>query len=255
MPTTLSVPAHSGKLHRIATPGAAMLSPHPTTATLETPELGEFLRGVSHEFANLLNAVAMNAEIIKVLLDRGNTTVAREALDQLLADCTRCTRLVQSFQYFGTALQPSPSERVSADLLLQSAIAQMQGELPDTGISFHIVGATASELEIDVPAWTSALAGLLRNAAEAGATTIDMSVVATATDRLRVDVADNGSGIESCWSARVTEPFFTTRRAQGAAGLGLTLAQELVRRHAGALLIHSEGHNRGTTVSIELPRR
>ena len=227
----------------------------PASAAHEIPELGAFVRGLAHEVANPLNAVAMNAEIVKVLLDRGDVPAARAALDKLLADCTRCGHLVQNFQQFGAALQPSPREHISADLLLQSAIAHMQSELPDTGISFRIDGDTAAELDIDVPAWTSALAGLLRNAAEAGATTIDLSVIATASDRLRIDVVDNGNGIETCWSACVTEPFFTTRRAQGAGGLGLTLAQEIVRRHAGTLLINSEGHHRGTTVSIELQRR
>jgi signal transduction histidine kinase len=137
-------------------------------------------------------------------------------------------------------------------MLLQSAISQMQGELPDTGIEFVLGGATDAQLDVDTHTFERALAGVLRNSAEAGATTINIGVGA-ADGNVCIDIADNGSGIEARWCERMTEPFFTTRRAQGASGLGLTLAQEIVRRHGGTLRIATtEGH--GTIVTLELPQ-
>jgi two-component system sensor histidine kinase FlrB len=215
-------------------------------------ELGAFVRGLAHDIANPLNAMAMNAELTRVLLDRGDQAATRDALQHLLADCARCGRLVQSFQRFGAALQAGAPTRMSAAKLLQSALAQMQGELPDAGLEFRIGGASDAELAVDGPALERALAGILRNAAEAGATTVDLQVSADAAG-VRIAIADNGSGIEARWQERVIEPFFTTRRPQGASGLGLTLAYEIVRRHAGTLHIASDGR-RGTTVTIELPR-
>ena len=215
-------------------------------------ELGEFVRGLAHDIANPLNAMAMNAELTRVLLDRGNDAAAREALQRLLSDCARCGRLVQSFQRFGAALQSSPHDQIAAGMLLQFAISQMQGELPDTGIEFQIGGATDTPMNVDIPALERALGGVLRNAAEAGATTISMHIAA-AKGGVRIDITDNGSGIEARWLPRVTEPFFTMRRPQGASGLGLSLAQEIVRRHGGTLNIASDGSH-GTTVTIDLPR-
>ena len=215
-------------------------------------ELGEFVRGLAHDIANPLNAMAMNAELTRVLLDRGDAAAAREALDRLLADTARCGRLVQSFQRFGATLQAGERDRASAGTLLQSAISQMQGELADTGIEFVLGGATDAPLEVDVPAFERALGGVLRNAAEAGATTIKMDVAA-ADGNVRIAIADNGSGIEARWRERVTEPFFTTRRPQGASGLGLTLAQEIVRRHGGTLRVGA-AETRGTTITLELPQ-
>jgi len=215
-------------------------------------DLGEFVRGLAHDIANPLNAMAMNAELTRVLLDRGDATAAREALERLLADTARCGRLVQSFQRFGAALQAGARDRVAAGMLLQSAISQMQGELPDTGIEFVLGGATDAQLDVDTHTFERALAGVLRNSAEAGATTINIGIGAAAGN-VRIDIADNGSGIEARWRERMTEPFFTTRRAQGASGLGLTLAEEIVRRHGGTLRIATtEGH--GTIVTLELPQ-
>ena len=228
-----------------------MPSPRTNPAMPEVLELGEFVRGLAHDFANPLNAIAMNAELVKVLLDRGDAAAAREGLEHLLSDCTRCGRLVQSVQRFGASLQAGAREEVAAGALVQSAIALMQDELPDTGIEFHVAGATDAPLAVDHVACTRALCGILRNAAEAGATTIRIDI-ARADRRVHIDIADNGCGIEARWLAHATEPFFTTRRAQGGSGLGLTLAGEIARRHAGTLDISSDA-DRGTRVILELP--
>jgi signal transduction histidine kinase len=215
-------------------------------------ELGEFVRGLAHDLANPLNALAMNAELTKVLLDRGDSAAAREVLQRLLADCARCGRLVQSFQRFGAALQASPRERVAVGTLLQTSIQHMHCEPGSSAVEIHFHGATDALVEVDNPAFERAFAGVLCNASEAGATTIDVRI-ATDEEWARIDIIDNGSGIEARWHERVMEPFFSTRRSKGASGLGLTLMRELLRRHAGGLHIES-APGRGTTVTIELPR-
>ena len=232
--------------------GNAMHPPRTSPAIAPGLELGEFVRGLAHDIANPLNAMAMNAELTRVLLDRGDLAAARDALDRLLSDTTRCGRLVQSFQRFGAALQAGARDRAAAGMLVQSAAAQMRDELPNTGIEFVVSGATDAQVEVDVPALERALAGVLRNAAEAGATTIAIRVAAE-HGNVRIEIADNGSGIEARWRERVTEPFFTTRRPQGASGLGLTLAQEIVRRHDGTLGV-AAGEQHGTTITIQLPQ-
>jgi signal transduction histidine kinase len=128
----------------------------------------------------------------------------------------------------------------------------MQGELPDTGLEFHIDGATDAQLNVDAPAFVRAVAGVLRNAAEGGATTVSLQVAAR-TNEVVIAIADNGSGIEARWLSRVSEPFFSTRRTHGASGLGLTLTQEILRRHGGTLEITSVPGT-GTTVTLQLPR-
>lgn len=228
-----------------------MHTAHHDNAARDPLELGEFVRGLAHDIANPLNAMAMNAELVRVLLDRGDDAAARDALQRLLADCARCGKLVQSFQRFGAALQPAAHTTVAAGDLLQAAISQARGELPDAGVEFRISGATDLELDVDVPALERAFAGILRNAAEAGATTVNVEVAGAAAG-VRITIADNGGGIEARWRERVTEPFFTTKRPQGASGLGLTLAQEIMRRHSGALDFRSDvGH--GSVVTIDLP--
>lgn len=219
-------------------------------ASAEPLELGEFVRGLAHDIANPLNSLAMNAELAKVLFDRGDATAMRDTLERLLADCARCGQLVQNFQGFGAALRASPPEAVDVATLVQSSIELTQSEVLTGAVEFHVEGAKHASLHADREAMERALAAILRNAVEAGATTIGVRIEA-ARGRVRLQVTDNGCGIEARWLERVTEPFFSTRRAQGGIGLGLSLACEILRRHGGTLDIQSQAGS--TVVRIELP--
>jgi signal transduction histidine kinase/CheY-like chemotaxis protein len=72
-------------------------------------------------------------------------------------------------------------------------------------------------------------------------------------DYVRVQVADNGTGIPARYLDRVTEPLFSTKPADRGSGLGLCMVQRFAAQADGALGIDSiEG--RGTRVSVWLPR-
>ncbi len=70
-----------------------------------------------------------------------------------------------------------------------------------------------------------------------------------------VTVADNGRGIPAEALTHITEAFYRVdkarSRAQGGAGLGLTLCQKIAELHHGALFFESE-ETHGTTVTVTL---
>ncbi|MDR7276916.1 sensor histidine kinase [Catenuloplanes atrovinosus] len=75
-------------------------------------------------------------------------------------------------------------------------------------------------------------------------------------DDLRVDVADDGSGIPAADLPRLFDRFWRAEasrsREYGGSGLGLAIVQAIVRAHGGRVTVESEvGH--GTTVSLFLP--
>jgi len=67
-----------------------------------------------------------------------------------------------------------------------------------------------------------------------------------------VDVRDNGRGIPPEIQGRVFEPFFTTKAIGTGAGLGLSIAQAIVRSHGGFVTL-SSAEGKGTTVTVHLP--
>ena len=73
---------------------------------------------------------------------------------------------------------------------------------------------------------------------------------------VRVDVRDEGEGIDAAHLARLTERFYRVdnarSRAMGGTGLGLALVKHAVARHRGELAIESEP-GFGSTFSVTLP--
>lgn len=67
-----------------------------------------------------------------------------------------------------------------------------------------------------------------------------------------IEVEDNGCGIAPENIPHVCVPFFTTRREQGAMGLGLAIAASVVRTHRGTLTFDS-APGRGTRVIVRFP--
>lgn len=74
-------------------------------------------------------------------------------------------------------------------------------------------------------------------------------------DGCRIRVLDNGRGIPPESLAHLTEAFYrvdkSRSRAQGGAGLGLSLCNEIVRLHGGVMQFESRVGN-GTVVTVEL---
>jgi signal transduction histidine kinase len=72
-----------------------------------------------------------------------------------------------------------------------------------------------------------------------------------------IEVPDNGAGIDADMLPQVFGMFVQARArsTDGNAGLGvgLTLADRLVRGHGGSIEVHSDGLGRGSQFTITLP--
>jgi two-component system, cell cycle sensor histidine kinase and response regulator CckA len=66
-----------------------------------------------------------------------------------------------------------------------------------------------------------------------------------------VQITDQGVGMSEDVRAKIFEPLFTTKAAQGGSGLGLSIVREIVAAHHGEIQVQS-ALGQGTTVSIEL---
>jgi signal transduction histidine kinase len=198
-------------------------------------DLAGFLGGLTHHMASPLNALAMNAELAKVLLDHGKIIQAIEALDRVAGECERCGKLLHDLQRFGTCLQTSPCEPIALQELLDAGHMLMCQQFEGSAPQLHATGANPI-LYVPKEAAESSFAAIFKNAAEAGAGQILIDVT-SAAESVRIDISDDGSGIRDASLPRVTEAFFSTRRDQGHSGLGLALVQQFVQHQGGTLQI------------------
>src|SRR6201996_2223307 len=97
-------------------------------------DLGGFVRHVAHEIANPLNAIMMNAEMAKSLVDRGDIARASEALSRLVNDCARCGKLMRGMQNFGAGVDTREHSEMSAQELIEGSTSNIvfkyTGSLP-----------------------------------------------------------------------------------------------------------------------------
>ncbi|MBN2058072.1 MAG: HAMP domain-containing protein [Candidatus Saganbacteria bacterium] len=80
---------------------------------------------------------------------------------------------------------------------------------------------------------------------------------ADAGDFIRVEIADNGIGIEGSDLQRIFNKFFqvedTLTRKVGGIGLGLAIAKEIIGNHNGRIWAESKGKDRGASFIFMLP--
>jgi signal transduction histidine kinase len=99
------------------------------------------------------------------------------------------------------------------------------------------------------------LVNLLTNAAEASPRGGLIKIQATVSeDHFQIAVLDQGPGIPEEIRECIFEPFFSTKHAEGAEGLGLGLAicKSIVETLGGELVFHSQP-GRGCTFRVVLP--
>ena len=125
-----------------------------------------------------------------------------------------------------------------------------------------IAPETRLDLDLDesIPAVTATptslrqlLMNLITNASEAydgTAGTISLKTSQSA-DRVVLEVADRGRGMDLATRARMFEPFFTTRI--DGRGLGLAIVHRIIKTLRGRIDVDTEP-GQGTTIRVELPR-
>jgi signal transduction histidine kinase len=67
---------------------------------------------------------------------------------------------------------------------------------------------------------------------------------------LRIEVADEGKGIDASDASRIFEPFFTTKPR--GTGLGLAISHRIVAEHGGILRVHPNRPT-GSVFTVTLP--
>ena len=214
--------------------------------------LGELTAGLAHEFRNGLATVHGYARLLNL---EALPPQDQKYVEGLRAETAALGEVVTNFLNFArpTQLAVTPidlgqiAQRIAEEL--QADAAALGGRL--------VVGGVWAVVNGDEVLLRQALSNLARNAVEAcaGAGVVpDVRIEATpdtAARVLRVQVIDNGPGIEPALRERVFRPFFTTKR--DGTGLGLALVQKIVVTHNGRVQAAPGPEGRGTVIQVTLP--
>jgi signal transduction histidine kinase len=216
--------------------------------------IGRLTGGIAHDFNNLLTAVSTNLQLIHDAADTGSATKVRAL--RALAAAENGAAMVSHLLAFGRRQMLAPA---ATDV---EAAAASVVDLVEASIGGGIVLETRRKRPdeppppalVDPAGLETALINLVFNARDA-VTPRGRIVVETGRSddgMVRIEVIDDGAGMDGETLARVFEPFFTTKPAGAGSGLGLSMVWGFVRQSGGRVdVVSTPGH--GTTVTIDLP--
>jgi two-component system OmpR family sensor kinase len=219
----------------------------------------QFVADASHELRTPLTALGGMIEMLMLGADRGDTATTQRALRSAHREVERLSRLVGDLLTLSRLDARPTVERRSLDLaaLVAEVGEQTRYLAGERTVSWQTDGPLT--LEGDRDRLKQVLLNLTGNAvaftAESG--TIELRV-SRQGDKARIEVADDGAGIDPADLPRLFERFYRgdksrARRADGGGnGLGLAIARAIVEAHGGAIAARST-LGKGTTFTIELP--
>ena len=216
---------------------------------------GELAAAVAHEVKNPLAAVRGYAELLSDLAQPGATIdlerlakaarIIRESSDRIDERVAALLRLGHP-----EPSSSSPRVAVALDRLVQDSVLVVEEEAREGGITLAL-GLPGVEVRAHPDALRGALVNLLRNAIEANVEARPIEVTTRRVGaRIRVEIADRGSGLDPSIAGRLFEPFQTTK-AQGT-GLGLSIARSAVEAMGGTLALVGRTDGPGACAVVEV---
>lgn len=220
----------------------------------------EFLATLSHELRTPLTAMLGWTQLLRCgTLDaedtaRGLDVIERNVLAQskLIEDLLDVSRIITGKLKLN--VQP-----VSPAAVIESAIDVVRPAANVKGIELlPIFDATIGQITGDPDRLQQVAWNLLINAVKYSAAGGQVRISLNRRGaRVRLEVADDGEGIEAEFLPHIFDRFrqadSSTRRAHGGLGLGLAIVRHVVELHGGSVHAHSPGRGRGATFVVELP--
>lgn len=199
--------------------------------------LGMLSAGIAHELNTPLAVAKGCAEELRDSPD-GSLPPAKAAL--LYRVVTRLERLSESLLDFARAREPVTRPFAIA-AALEEAWTLVSLDRDAQGVMFDLRIDRQMIVPGDEDRMTQVFVNLLRNAVDAldGSGTITASAGEIERDGRRwasIMVRDNGPGIEPTLFPRLFEPFASTRYDADGTGLGLAVAEGIVKEHGGLLV-------------------
>ena len=207
--------------------------------------LGRLAAGVAHEIRNPLNAISMASQRLKDDNLNQLTGIIRDEIKRL-------NYIIEEFLSFSKSRKLEFHRRGLTDLLDQIVLL-IREEAESEGVTiqtfwkdFHVT------ISMDFDKLKQALFNIVKNAMESISDkgTVSLHADQKGKEWVSVRISDTGDGLSSEEIEQIFNPDYTTK--EKGLGLGLPIANEIIRGHGGKVQVSSKP-GKGTTFEILLP--
>ncbi|MBM7854672.1 PAS domain S-box-containing protein [Desulfohalotomaculum tongense] len=215
-------------------------------------EVGQIAAGLVHEIKNPITTISGFTELIRAKLTKEQKKEA-QYLDIISSELERVRQILYSYLQLASPRSPKLAV-LSLNNIIKDISLLLDGHAKIHNIS--IVNQLDDELprcSVDSNQIKQVLLNLGQNAIHAmenGGRLVFRTVYLPDLKQVRIDIEDNGTGMDEEQLEKLGTPFFTTK--EDGTGLGISVSYSIIAKHNGYVDVYSKP-GEGTRFSIFLP--
>jgi two-component system nitrogen regulation sensor histidine kinase NtrY len=213
----------------------------------------EVARRIAHEIKNPLTPIKLSAErMLKKWehKDEDFNQVFERSAKSIIKEVDSLRRLVDDFSKYGKMPEINKSPTSLAGII--DEVVNLYREFKNYNIRTS-VPHDLPLIDMDGEQFKRVMINLFDNAMQAMSNGGNIDVMVSLdrdSNRVFIDVADDGPGIKEEDKEKLFLPYFSTK--SGGTGLGLAIASKIIRDHMGFLRVN-DNEPKGTVFVIDLP--
>jgi PAS domain S-box-containing protein len=221
--------------------------------------VGQTVAGLAHGMKNLITALEGGMYMLNSGIRKADIGRLEQGVDTLSRNIERMSTFVKDFLGFSKGLHIRRG-LVDPAALVGEAVEIISEKAFALGVAITCdFSENMEKVPLDAELLRQCLGNLLENSLDACLARDDTGgariIVACfeMNDELRIDVTDNGCGMEKETRAKIFSTFFTTKGLEGT-GLGLLMSKRIIQEHGGSIEVVSQW-GKGTEVHIRIPMK
>jgi signal transduction histidine kinase len=213
--------------------------------------VGALAAGLAHEIKNPIAAIKGFSQVIGKAVEENDAEAIKDFKDVVPRQLDRINEIVEKLL---TLSRPPKLEKKKIDInvLLNEIVRLVEKQALKQRVeivkSFEDLPQTLADPEQLTQAFLNLILNAIQSMPDGGQ--IEIRTKFMGTDRIVVEIIDNGMGIPKEKRSKIFDPFYTTKA--GGSGLGLSVTQKIIIDHHGKIEVDSEV-GKGTAFTVVLP--
>jgi C4-dicarboxylate-specific signal transduction histidine kinase len=215
--------------------------------------VGLLVSGVAHEVNNPLQGILGTAELLEQELGLG--AQAREEIAFLKTQAGRAREIIRNLSRFSSQ-QSGPPALLDLSDVIKEVVELRKRDLDSARVALDVQVASQRKVYANFTELEQVTLNFVINAQQAieGAQAVGRVLIRLLDvgRKVRLEVHDNGPGVNHEDEAKLFQPFFTTKPVGKGTGLGLSVSYGIIEAYGGTIG-YSKNDWGGATFFFELP--